>query len=103
MLGGAWSIVEMQGPDIFSFIFILILSGGVVFLYRRSVMLEDKLNKAKKEIDNAKSDVYKHFGKDITEIKTNMAKQAESSKAICVTLDNVQKDLRQMREINSRK
>ena len=58
------------------------------------------------KLESAKDDIYDKFGKilektseDMTVIKTDVGKQTEAIRSVCKTLDNVQKDIRQMREI----
>ena len=93
---GAWSIVEMRGPSVVSFIFILVLSAVCYLQHRQINGLTDKL-------EVAKTGIYESLGEDISEIRVDVGKQAESSKSICVSLDDMKKDIRQMREFHNRK
>ena len=82
----------MRGPSIFSFLCILFLLGYIFMLHKRIGTLEC-------ELDTAKDDIYKKFGEDMSELKTDVGKQTEAIKGLCKTLDNVQRDIRQIREM----
>ena len=95
MLDGMWTIVEMRGPSVVSFLCILGLLSYLVVLHVRINKLECSLAKAKEEI-------YKGLGSDISSIKTDIGKLTVSSKSQCDRLDDVKKDIRQMRDIHNR-
>ncbi|MCK5281822.1 MAG: hypothetical protein KAK00_00270 [Nanoarchaeota archaeon] len=99
MFEGIWTIVEMRGPSIVSLL-------GIFFLSYLYFSQNKNIKKLNDELESAKESIYNKFGKilentsnNMTMIKTDVGKQTESIKGICKTLDNVQKDIRQMREL----
>lgn len=101
MLSGVWTIVELRGPSVVSFILIIVLFKFFINQKHQITTLNKKIDNAKDDINKKIYDILERYNEGMTELKTNVGKQTESIKSICVTLDNVQKDIRQIREIKN--
>ena len=102
MFEGIWTIVEMRGPSVVSLLCIM-------FLLYIDITQGREVKRLRTELDQAKEAIYSKFGKvieatnrDIAGIRTDVGKQTEAIKSLCVTLDNVQMDIRQIRELNKK-
>ena len=99
MFEGIWTIVEMRGPSVVSLLCISFLVYMYILQQRQIRQLNAKLDMAKEDIYIRFRKILEHTSEEMTEIKTEVGKQTEAIKGVCKTLDNVQKDIRQMREL----